>query len=200
MLFSAKGSPQFLIAGLGNPGPKYENTRHNAGFLCIDVLAREHSVSVDTLKHKALVTRCSVGDVPCILAKPQTFMNLSGESIGALARFYKIPPERIVILCDDVNFAPGTLRIRKKGSDGGQKGLRSIIEHLSSEDFVRLRLGVGVKPHPQMDLADWVLSKFSDADRKGLDAAIQNAVKAVQLIVKGETDLAMSRYNGNALS
>ena len=176
MLFSAKGSPQFLIAGLGNPGPKYENTRHNAGFLCIDVLAREHSVSVDTLKHKALVTRCSVGDVPCILAKPQTFMNLSGESIGALARFYKIPPERIVILCDDVNFAPGTLRIRKKGSDGGQKGLRSIIEHLSSEDFVRLRLGVGVKPHPQMDLADWVLSKFSDADRKGLDAAIQNAV------------------------
>ena len=200
MLFSAKGSPQFLIAGLGNPGPKYENTRHNAGFLCIDVLAREHSVSVDTLKHKALVTRCSVGDVPCILAKPQTFMNLSGESFGALARFYKIPPERIVILCDDVNFAPGTLRIRKKGSDGGQKGLRSIIEHLSSEDFVRLRLGVGVKPHPQMDLADWVLSKFSDADRKGLDAAIQNAVKAVQLIVKGETDLAMSRYNGNALS
>lgn len=200
MLFSAKGSPQFLIAGLGNPGPKYENTRHNAGFLCIDVLAREHSVSVDTLKHKALVTRCSVGDVPCILAKPQTFMNLSGESIGALARFYKIPPERIVILCDDVNFAPGTLRIRKKGSDGGQKGLRSIIEHLSSEDFVRLRLGVGVKPHPQMDLADWVLSKFSDADRKGLDAAMQNAVKAVQLIVKGETDLAMSRYNGNALS
>ena len=200
MLFSAKGSPQFLIAGLGNPGPKYENTRHNAGFLCIDALAREHSVSVDTLKHKALVTRCSVGDVPCILAKPQTFMNLSGESIGALARFYKIPPERIVILCDDVNFAPGTLRIRKKGSDGGQKGLRSIIEHLSSEDFVRLRLGVGVKPHPQMDLADWVLSKFSDADRKGLDAAMQNAVKAVQLIVKGETDLAMSRYNGNALS
>ena len=200
MLFSAKGSPQFLIAGLGNPGPKYENTRHNAGFLCIDALAREHSVSVDTLKHKALVTRCSVGDVPCILAKPQTFMNLSGESIGALARFYKIPPERIVILCDDVNFAPGTLRIRKKGSDGGQKGLRSIIEHLNSEDFVRLRLGVGVKPHPQMDLADWVLSKFSDADRKGLDAAIQNAVKAVQLIVKGETDLAMSRYNGNALS
>ena len=199
MLFSAKGSPQFLIAGLGNPGPKYENTRHNAGFLCVDALSREIGVTVDTLKHKALVARCEIGGVPCILAKPQTFMNLSGESIGALARFYKIPPERIVILCDDVNFAPGTLRIRKKGSDGGQKGLRSIIEHLNSEDFVRLRLGVGVKPHPQMDLADWVLSKFSDADRKGLDAAIQNAVKAIELIVQGETDLAMSHYNGTAL-
>lgn len=199
MLFGAKGSPQFLIAGLGNPGPKYENTRHNAGFLGVDALARECGVQIDSLKQKALTARCSVGGVSCVVAKPQTFMNLSGESIGALARFYKIPPERIVILCDDVNFAPGTLRIRKKGSDGGQKGLRSIIEHLSSEDFVRLRLGVGVKPHPQMDLADWVLSKFSDADRKGLDAAIQNAVKAIELIVQGETDLAMSRYNGTAL-
>lgn len=196
MLFSKGGTPQFLIAGLGNPGAKYENTRHNAGFLTVDALAEKAGIRVDSLKCKALTGRGTLGGVPVLLAKPQTFMNLSGESIAPLARFYKIPPQNVVIISDDVNFAPGVLRIRRKGSDGGHNGLNSVILQLGSEEFPRLRLGVGVKPHPQMDLADWVLSRFTAAERKELDGAIERACEAIELILRGEIDLAMSRYNG----
>ena len=185
-----------MVVGLGNPGPKYENTRHNAGFICIDAIAKKTGVSIDTLKSRALTARCSISGVPCLLVKPQTLMNASGEAVSALMRFYKIPKERIIVISDDVNFDAGKVRIRKSGSDGGQKGLRSIIQHIDSEDFLRIRVGVGKKPHPDYDLASWVLSRFSKDERTAVEAASERVAQAVELIVKGDVDGAMSRYNG----
>ena len=157
---SPSGAPEFLIVGLGNPGPKYEFTRHNAGFLCIDLLAQQLGVRIDRIKFKSVVADVAIEGRRCILMKPQTFMNNSGEAVRDAANFYKIPPEHIIILFDDISLPPGKLRIRRKGSDGGHNGIKSILYLLGSDQFPRVKLGVGAKPHPDYDLADWVLSTF----------------------------------------
>ncbi len=184
-----------LVVGLGNPGDKYLYTRHNAGFLTLDYIAQKAGVKVDRSKFKALMGEAVIGGKRVLLMKPQTFMNLSGEAVRAAADFYKIAPENITVVCDDINLAPGKLRIRKKGSDGGQKGLRSIIEHLGTDAFPRIRMGVGAKPHPEYDLADWVLGEFSKADKELFFTAMGKASDALPLIIGGDTDKAMSQFN-----
>lgn len=191
----SKNAPAWLIAGLGNPGPKYENTRHNTGFICADEIARRCGVQFGGLKMKAETAVCEISGTRCILAKPQTFMNNSGESIAKIAQFYKIPPERIIIISDDINLEAGQMRIRKKGSDGGHNGLKSIIMLLGSEDFQRIRVGVGKKPHPDYDLAAWVTGKFTREDTEKIKAAAENCFAAVEMMVSGDTEKAMSRFN-----
>lgn len=189
------GPPEYLIAGLGNPGPKYEYTRHNAGFLCVDLLAQQLGVKIDRIKFKSVTAAAQVEGHSCLLMKPQTFMNNSGEAIRDAAHFYKIPPERIIILFDDISLPPGRLRIRRKGSDGGHNGLKSILYHLNSDQFPRVKLGVGAKPHPDYDLADWVLSSFRKEELPLMKEAMEKACEAVRLIVQGQTDRAMNLYN-----
>lgn len=188
-------APEWLIVGLGNIGPKYENTRHNAGFICIDEVARSLGVTFSGIKMKSELAFCEIAGKRCILAKPQTFMNLSGEAVFEISKFYKIDPSHIIIISDDINLDVGGMRIRKKGSDGGQRGLRSIIQCINSEDFPRIRVGVGKKPHPDFDLAAWVTSKFSSDERKLIDERAKDSVGAVECIVKGDFERAMSLYN-----
>jgi len=193
--FKKPGPPLWLIVGLGNPGRQYEYNRHNAGFLCLDVLAGEHKAKADRLKFRALTGMADIAGQRCLLMKPNTYMNASGEAVSVCAHFYHIPPERILVISDDVSFPPGMLRIRRRGSAGGQKGLGSIIEHLGTEDFPRIKLGVGQKPHPEYDIADWVLSNMGMEELKSLRAACGDACKAVELIVRGEMEEAMGRYS-----
>ena len=197
MLFSRGKGPavEYIIAGLGNPGKKYENTRHNAGFITIDALAEKYNIKIDRLKWNALTGDGRIGDVRVLLMKPQTFMNNSGEAVMAAMKFYKLPPERVIVIMDDISLEPGVMRIRRKGSDGGQKGMRSIIQLSGRDDFPRIKMGVGKKPNPEYDLADWVLSKFTDADRKLLNEAVENAVQAVPLMIGGEFEQAMNKFS-----
>lgn len=192
---SASGKITWIIAGLGNPGMTYANTRHNAGFMGLDQLAKMNNIDVKTMKFKADTGDGSIGGERCLLMKPTTFMNLSGEAISQAAAFYKIPPERIVIMYDDITLPPGKLRIRRKGSAGGHNGMKSIIALLGTDEFPRVRIGVGAKPNPDYDLADWVLSKFTDEDMKALTPALENAAKAAELIVQGKTDEAMNKFS-----
>lgn len=189
------GEGVFVIVGLGNPGMKYDMTRHNAGFIAADTLARQLSVSLTKSKCKAVFGTADEGGRRLIIAKPQTYMNLSGESVSQLLSFYKVGAERLIVLCDDISLPVGKLRIRRKGSDGGQRGLRSIIEQLGTEDFLRIRIGVGAKPNPDYDLAAWVLSKFKEEEREALTRAAENAAQAALMIARGETDKAMNLYN-----
>lgn len=189
------GAPEYLIAGLGNPGPKYEYTRHNAGFLCIDLLAQQLSVKIDRIKFKSIVADVAIEDRRCLLMKPQTFMNNSGEAVRDAANFYKIPPEHVIILFDDISLPPGKLRIRRKGSDGGHNGIKSIIYLLNSDQFPRVKLGVGAKPHPDYDLADWVLSPFQKDELPRMKEAMEKACEAIRLIVQDDMDHAMNLYN-----
>lgn len=189
------GAPEYLIAGLGNPGPKYEYTRHNAGFLCIDLLAQQLSVKIDRIKFKSIVADVVIEGRRCLLMKPQTFMNNSGEAVRDAANFYKIPPEHVIILFDDISLPPGKLRIRRKGSDGGHNGIKSIIYLLNSDQFPRVKLGVGAKPHPDCDLADWVLSPFQKDELPRMKEAMEKACEAVRLIVQDDMDHAMNLYN-----
>ena len=188
-------SYDYLIAGLGNPGAKYEMTRHNAGFLAVDLLAIEEGFDCKRLKHHALVADVNLGGKRCLVMKPQTMMNNSGEAIGEAARFYKIPPERCIVLFDDVSLDVGATRIRRKGSAGGHNGIKSIIAHLGTEEFPRVKIGVGKKPHPDYDLVDWVLGKFPKEQEKDLKSALENTTQAVRLIVAGDIDEAMNKYN-----
>ncbi len=188
------GAPEYLIVGLGNPGRKYETTRHNAGFLCLDLLAQKHSVKIDRLRFKALTGDVTLGGHRCILMKPQTMMNLSGEAVRQAAQFYKIPAEKIIVIFDDISLDCGRMRIRRKGSDGGHNGIKSIICQLSSDLFPRIKLGVGAKPHPDYDLADWVLSEFTQADLKNLREVCEKACDALELMVDGNIDAAMSKF------
>ena len=189
------GPPEYIIAGLGNPGAKYEATRHNTGFIFIDMLADKYGVRLNKIKFKAVCETAEINSHKCLLLKPQTFMNNSGQSIREAADFYKIPPERIIVVFDDVSLECGRLRIRRKGTDGGHNGIKSIIYHLNSDSFPRIKLGVGMKPDPDYDLADWVLSSFTKDELVKMRQAAENAVLAAELMVSGETDLAMSKYN-----
>ena len=189
------GAPEFLIVGLGNPGEKYSFTRHNAGFLCVDLLAEQNGFSLKRLKFRSLTADTTLAGHRCLVLKPQTFMNNSGEAVRAAAAFYKIPPERILVIFDDVSLDVGRLRIRRKGTDGGHNGLKSIIYHLNSDAFPRIKIGVGKKPHPDYDLADWVLSSFKKDEQPPLKAALERACEAVPLILDGQIDEAMNRCN-----
>lgn len=189
------GNVSFLIVGLGNPGERYDRTRHNVGFRMIDALAAKLGCEVKSLRHHALVGECEIGGVRALLMKPETYMNNSGEAVGDCARYYKIPPERVLVLCDDISFAPGRMRIRRKGSAGGHNGLKSIIAHLSSEEFPRIKMGVGNKPSPDYDLADWVLSRFGKEDERALDEMTEQVLGAIEMIVRGDVDGAMGRYS-----
>ncbi len=185
----------FMIVGLGNPGKQYETTRHNAGFICLDLLAQKHGISVKKLKFKSLMGEGRIEGKRCLLLKPQTFMNLSGEAVRDAAEFYKIPAENIIVIYDDISLDPGKLRIRRKGSDGGHNGMKNILYHLKSDGFPRIKIGVGAKPNPEYDLADWVLSRFSSAEYKKIKEAADKAVGAAEYIVAGNIDKAMSDYN-----
>ncbi len=192
---SRSGGIEFLIVGLGNPGGKYEITRHNAGFLCADLFAESMNTEIKRLKYHALTAEVNIDGHRCLLMKPQTFMNNSGEAVGEAAKFYKIPAEKVIVMFDDISLPIGKLRVRRKGSAGGHNGIKSIISHLGSENFPRVKIGVGAKPHPDYDLGDWVLTSFKKEDFPALKEAMVNACEAVKLIVNGNTDKAMNLYN-----
>ncbi|MBP1758696.1 MAG: aminoacyl-tRNA hydrolase [Firmicutes bacterium] len=191
----SSGSVQWLIVGLGNPGSKYEKTRHNVGFLTVDELADRKNLPIQKLRFRALTNTAQMGDHKVLLMKPTTYMNLSGQSVGEAARFYKIPPDRIIVISDDVDLPVGRLRVRRRGSAGGHNGLKSLIQHLGSEDFPRIKIGVGGKPHPDYDMADWVLGRFTDGDQKRINQAVEAAADAVTLYLSQGPEEAMSRYN-----
>ncbi len=184
-----------IVAGLGNPGAEYAKTRHNAGFLAIDFIADRCGVKIDRLKFRALTAEANIGGVRVLLMKPQTFMNSSGEAIGEAAAFYKIPPENVIVLHDEISFEPGVMRIRRKGSAGGHNGLKSIIAHLSSEAFPRIKIGVGTKPTPEYDLVSWVLGKFSEDDMKKLTELFPSVYSSAELMLQGKIDDAMCKYS-----
>ena len=192
---SAMGKPEYIIVGLGNPGVAYENTRHNAGFLAVAAMEKKYGFSVNTHKFKALVGRAVIGGKSCLVMKPETFMNNSGEAVTEAMAFYKVPPEKTLIIFDDISLEPSKMRIRRKGSHGGHNGIRSIIDLTGTEEFLRIKLGVGKKPHPDYDLAKWVLGKFRPDDLKKLYQAVDNAEEAVKLMVNGKTDEAMNKFN-----
>lgn len=193
--FIRKGKIEYIVAGLGNPGRKYEKTRHNAGFMAMDLLAREEGFEYKKLKFHALIADEVIDGKRCLLMKPQTMMNLSGEAILEAADYYNIPEENILILFDDVTLDVGKTRIRRKGSAGGHNGIKSIISCLGSEEFPRIKIGVGKKPSPEWDMADWVLSEIPSGDSAALEEALKNATKAIRLLVNGETEKAMNLYN-----
>ena len=185
----------FVIVGLGNPGKKYENTRHNAGFIMIDALADKYGISVKEKKHKALCGTGVIEGVKVLLVKPETYMNLSGESVGEIMNFYKLDPEEeMLVIYDDISLAPGNIRIRKKGSAGGHNGIKSLIAHLGTQNFMRIKLGVGEKPK-DWDLADYVLGHFSEEDRKELKDVTGSVIQAAVLMMQGDVDKAMNDFN-----
>lgn len=192
---SSAGSPEFLIVGLGNPGKEYEYTRHNTGFLTLDRLSVEQNTDIKKLKYKALYGDTVINGHRCLLVKPQTFMNNSGEAVREFASFYKIPPEKIIVIFDDISLPCGKLRVRRKGSDGGHNGIKSIIYHLNSDNFPRIKIGVGEKPHPDYNLADWVLSTFGKDEMEELMKAIQKAVDVLPDMLDGNIDRAMNKAN-----
>ena len=189
------GTPEFIVVGLGNPGNKYTLTRHNSGFLCLDMLSEKFNFKIDRLKFKSLICDTKINGHRCIVMKPQTFMNNSGEAVRECASFYKIPPERVIVIYDDISLDVGKLRIRRKGTDGGHNGIKSIIYHLNSDQFPRIKVGCGKKPHPDYDLADWVLSEFKKDEQKSLEPALENACKALELLLDNQIDKAMNLYN-----
>ena len=195
-MFSKQSSDSWLIVGLGNPGREYEKTRHNTGFRAMDILAEKLNAKVDRLKFQGLYTQVNYGGKKLFLLKPQTYMNLSGEAVRQAVDFYKIPPERVLVLFDDISLPVGKLRIRKNGSAGGHNGLKSIISCLGSDQFPRVKIGVGAKPHPDYDLADWVLSTVSKTEWPDYQDAMDHAAEAALCIVKNGCEKAAAEYNG----
>jgi PTH1 family peptidyl-tRNA hydrolase len=189
------GPPEFIIAGLGNPGKKYEFTRHNAGFIFADMLAEKCGEKINKIQFKSVTGMIDLGGHRCLLMKPQTFMNNSGEAVRDAAKFYKIPPENVIIVFDDISLPCGKMRIRRKGSDGGHNGMKSIIYLTGSDKYPRIKLGIGEKPHPAYELADWVLSTFKKDELKALAEACEKACDAAELMVQGNIDKAMSNFN-----
>ena len=186
---------KYMVVGLGNPGKEYERTRHNAGFLALDFLEKKYNCSVSSGRFNALTAVCEVLGKKILFMKPQTYMNLSGNAVLAAMNFYKIPPENVILIFDDISFEVGKLRIRKKGSHGGQNGVKNIISLAKSENFPRIKIGVGSKPNESWDLADWVLSRFSKEEFSKLENVFKNASLAMELIISGEIERAMSLYN-----
>lgn len=185
----------FIIAGLGNPSKEYKNTRHNIGFDVIDVLADKHNIDVSTIKHKALVGKGIIAGEKCILVKPQTYMNLSGESLIDVCQYYKVDvTSELIVVYDDIALDVGAIRVRKSGSAGGHNGMKSIIQHLSTENFMRIRMGVGEKPKGY-DLADYVLGHFTKEERELMDKGAIDAVNAIEGIINGDIDKMMNEYN-----
>ena len=189
------GAVEYIICGLGNPGTQYENTRHNIGFMTVDTLCEKYNLFCKKVKFKSLTCDAVIGGKRCLIMKPTTFMNNSGEAVTEAMSFYKIPPERTIIVFDDISLEPGKLRIRRKGSDGGHNGIKSIIYLSGSDAFPRIKMGVGAKPHPDYKLADWVLGHFNKEDGEKLEQCFQNAVACLELIVQGKIDEAMNKYN-----
>ena len=196
MLFQRNKGGDWLIVGLGNPGSKYWNTRHNVGFAAMDALADSRHARVDRVKFQGLTGTAELDGKKLILLKPTTYMNLSGQAVSAAARFYKIPPERILVMFDDISLEPGRIRVRKEGSAGGHNGVKSIISSLGSQAFPRIKIGVGAKPHPDYDLADWVLSVFPLSQREAMAEVYSRAAEAARAIVTEGCDAAMNRFNG----
>ena len=192
----SKPAADFLIVGLGNPGRQYLKTRHNAGFRALEALADRLSCSVDRGKFQGLLGQCTHEGLKLVLLMPQTYMNLSGNSVAQAARFYKLPPERVIVLCDDISLEPGRLRVRAEGSAGGHNGLKSIIAQLGSQSFPRVKIGVGAKPHPDYDLADWVLSTFTAQEEKALAEIWDRAAEAALLTATQGPEKAACRFNG----
>jgi len=186
--------PDWIIVGLGNPGGRYENTRHNAGFICIEHLAEKHGIKINVLSFDSKVGRGMIGNSDCLLMMPQTFMNLSGEAVQKAAKRYGTKPDRILVLSDDISFNVGSLRIRKNGSAGGQKGVNNIITMLGTQEFPRVKIGAGKRPE-DIETVDWVLSKFDYSELKTLSEVKENAARAVDEIINGSIESAMSKYN-----
>ena len=195
MLFKSSGC-DWMIVGLGNPGKEYEKTRHNVGFRVTDLVAAELKTKIDRLKFRALTRMVTYNGMKVLLVQPQTYMNVSGAAVSALATYYKVQPERILVVFDDISLPVGRIRIRKDGSAGGHNGIKSIIQSLGTDKFPRVKVGVGAKPHPDYDLADWVLSKFSAQEEKDLAPAMENAAKAALMVLDQGTEKAASAYNG----
>lgn len=189
------GGFEYLIAGLGNPGREYESTRHNAGFVAADIVANKFNISLNKSKFEALYGDGTIAGARVLVVKPQTYMNLSGRAVQKLSAFYKIPLNKIVIMHDDVSLDVGKIRIRRKGSAGGQKGLANIIELLGSEEIARIKIGVGAKPHPDYDMKDWVLGRIPAEQQNDFNTACENAAKAVEEIIARGIDSAMNKYS-----
>ncbi len=195
MLLKKSGGISWLIAFLGNPGPRYEFTRHNAGFMAAEAMAREKNLSINKLRFKSLTASCTIGGQAVLLMKPQTFMNLSGEAVRQAAAFYKVAPEHVLVISDEISLPIGKLRIRTKGSAGGHNGLKDIIAKLGTQDFPRIRIGVGAPPHPDYDMADWVLSTFKNQDAEDMKAAALRAAQAAECYITQGPDRAMNLFN-----
>ncbi|MBQ5810267.1 MAG: aminoacyl-tRNA hydrolase [Clostridia bacterium] len=190
------GGGEFMIVGLGNPGREYEATRHNMGWLVLDILAKRHSADIKKLKAKSLIGECRIGGRKVLLVKPQTFMNLSGQAVAELMNFYKIPAENVLIIFDDVSLDAGRLRIRRNGSDGGHNGMKNIIYLSGTDTFPRIKVGVGKKPHPEYDMKDWVLSTPKGEDAEKIKSALEKAADAAEdIAANGDIDRAMNLYN-----
>lgn len=189
------GSIEYAIVGLGNPGKKYENTRHNAGFIAVDYISKELGITLKSFKFQALYEICELSGKKVIILRPQTFMNLSGESVKEVMSFYKIPAEKVIIIFDDISLPVGKMRIRKSGSHGGQNGIKNIIQVCGTDKFPRIKIGIGQKPNAEWELANWVLSQFTVEDRRYLDIVVENVKNAVELILQGDIEKAMNNYN-----
>lgn len=185
----------FLVVGLGNPDKKYENTRHNTGFIALDYIAEKRNCNINRIKFKSTVGECTIGGHKVLFMKPSTYMNNSGQAVVEAMNFYKLKPEQVIVIFDDISLDVGKMRIRSKGSDGGQKGMKSIIYLSGSDMFPRIKIGIGAKPNPNWELANWVLSKFTDREIKEIKQMADNANNAVELIINGDINKAMNLYN-----
>ncbi len=194
-MFFSKGGAEWIVAFLGNPGLKYNGTRHNAGFMAADAMEKKLGVSINKMRFKALTQTADIGGKKVLLMKPQTYMNLSGDAIVQAANFYKVPPERVIVVSDETALPIGRLRIRRGGSAGGHNGLKSVIARLGTDQFPRIRLGVGDKPHPDYDMADWVLSAFKGQDAADMELVAKKATDAVECYITEGADRAMNKFN-----
>ena len=189
------GPPEYLIVCLGNPGKEYEATRHNTGFIFADLLSEKYGFKINRIQFKAITGNAEISGHRCIVMKPQTYMNNSGQAVREAASFYKIKPENVIVVFDDISLDCGKLRIRRKGTDGGHNGIKSIIYHLKADTFPRIKIGIGAKPSPEWELADWVLSKFGKEDLTLLTEACLKGIEALELMVGGDIDRAMNKFN-----